>query len=59
MPLATALGFTPGTKSAPRLIHVDTNDKLLFAPNFLIVAAGETVTFEIANADEHARTQAA
>ena len=50
MPLATALGFTPGTKSAPRLIHVDTNDKLLFAPNFLIVAAGETVTFEIANA---------
>lgn len=44
-----ALGFTPGTKAAPRLIHIDTNDNLLFAPNFFVVAAGETVTFEIAN----------
>jgi uncharacterized cupredoxin-like copper-binding protein len=48
-PSAAALGFTPGTKAAPRLIRIDTNDKLLFAPNFLVVAEGETVTFEIAN----------
>ena len=48
-PSPTALGFTPGTKAAPRLIHIDTNDTLLFAPNFLVVAAGETVNFEIAN----------
>jgi uncharacterized cupredoxin-like copper-binding protein len=48
-PSATALGFTPGTKAAPRTIHIDSNDTLLFAPNFLVVAAGETVVFEIAN----------
>jgi uncharacterized cupredoxin-like copper-binding protein len=48
-PSATALGFAPGTKAAPRLIHIDSNDTLLFAPNFLVVAAGETVSFEIAN----------
>ena len=48
-PSATALGFTPGTTAAPRLIHIDSNDTLLFAPNFLVVADGETVTFEIAN----------
>jgi uncharacterized cupredoxin-like copper-binding protein len=44
-----ALDFTPGTKAAPRLIHIDTSDTLLFAPNFLVVAEGETVTFEVAN----------
>ena len=43
------LGFAPGTEAAPRVIHIDTNDTLLFAPNFLVVAAGETVNFEIAN----------
>ncbi len=43
------LGFTPGTTAAPRLIHIDSNDTLLFAPNFVVVADGETVTFEIAN----------
>jgi uncharacterized cupredoxin-like copper-binding protein len=48
-PSANTLGFTPGTTAAPRLIHIDSNDTLLFAPNFLVVAAGETVTFEIAN----------
>jgi uncharacterized cupredoxin-like copper-binding protein len=48
-PSATSLGFTPGTKAAPRLIHIDSNDRLLFAPNFLVVAEGETVTFEISN----------
>ncbi len=48
-PSSTELGFTPGTKAAPRLIHIDSNDTLLFAPNFVVVAAGETVTFEIAN----------
>jgi uncharacterized cupredoxin-like copper-binding protein len=46
---ATGLGFTPGTKAAPRLIQIDSNNALLFAPNFLVVAAGETVTFEIGN----------
>ena len=48
-PSASTLGFTPGTTAAPRLVHIDTNDTLLFAPNFVVVAAGETVTFEIAN----------
>jgi uncharacterized cupredoxin-like copper-binding protein len=48
-PSTAGLGFTPGTKAAPRPIHIDTNDKLLFAPNFLVVAENETVTFEIAN----------
>jgi uncharacterized cupredoxin-like copper-binding protein len=48
-PSEAALGFTPGTTAAPRLIHIDTNDKLLFAPNFLVVASGETVNFEITN----------
>ena len=48
-PSSTELGFTPGTTSAPRTIHIDSNDTLLFAPNFLVVADGETVTFEIAN----------
>ena len=48
-PSSPELGFTPGTTAAPRLIHLDTTDTLLFAPNFLVVAAGETVTFEIAN----------
>lgn len=48
-PSGSALGFTPGTKATPRLIHIDSNDTLLFAPNVLVVADGETVTFEIAN----------
>jgi uncharacterized cupredoxin-like copper-binding protein len=48
-PSASALSFTPGTTTAPRLVHIDTNDTLLFAPNFVVVAAGETVAFEIAN----------
>ena len=43
------LGFVPGTKEAPRLIQINSNDKLLFAPNFLVVALGETVKFEITN----------
>jgi uncharacterized cupredoxin-like copper-binding protein len=47
-PSAT-LGFTPGTKATPRLIHIDTSDSLLFAPNILAVARDETVTFEITN----------
>jgi uncharacterized cupredoxin-like copper-binding protein len=41
--------FTPGTKAAPRLIHIDANDQLQFVPNSVVIAKGETVTFEITN----------
>jgi uncharacterized cupredoxin-like copper-binding protein len=44
-----ASSFTPGTKAAPRLIHIDANDQLQFVPNSVVIAQGETVTFEITN----------
>jgi uncharacterized cupredoxin-like copper-binding protein len=44
-----AASFTPGTKAAPRLIHIDANDQLQFVPNSVVIAQGETVTFEITN----------
>ena len=44
-----APSFTLGTKAAPRLIHIDANDQLQFVPNSVVIAQGETVTFEITN----------
>ncbi len=44
-----AASFTPGTKAAPRLIHIDANDQLQFVPNAVVIAQGETITFEITN----------
>lgn len=38
-----------GTKSNPRLIHVDMSDKLRFNPSTITVAKGETVRFLITN----------
>jgi uncharacterized cupredoxin-like copper-binding protein len=42
-------GFVAGTKAAPRTIVIDSNDDLLFAPNFVHVQEGETIHFEIVN----------
>jgi uncharacterized cupredoxin-like copper-binding protein len=46
-PTATPLGFTPGTKAAPRQIDIATDDQLTFWPNVVVVAEGETVTFNL------------
>lgn len=49
-PAATAgLGFTPGTKDAPRAVEITTTDKLMFVPAEIKVAKGETVMFNIKN----------
>ena len=38
-----------GTATAPRLVEIDMNDKLAFAPSAISVAKGETVTFLMSN----------
>jgi uncharacterized cupredoxin-like copper-binding protein len=45
----TELGFRPGTKAAPREVTLTSDDKLLFWPNVVTVAEGETVTFHVKN----------
>jgi len=49
LPTATPLGFTPGTKESPRMIAIDTNDQLAFAPAVKPIAEGETITFQLTN----------
>lgn len=44
-----AFGFTPGTKDHPRVVVITTSDTLMFIPNAVTVAKGETVTFQIKN----------
>jgi uncharacterized cupredoxin-like copper-binding protein len=46
---ADALAFTPGTKSAPRVVDVTADDRLNFTPGLVQAAVGETVTFRIHN----------
>jgi uncharacterized cupredoxin-like copper-binding protein len=46
-PTASSLGFTPGTKDSPRPIDIATDDTLVFWPNVITVAEGETVTFNL------------
>jgi len=48
-PSPTELGFTPGTKAVPREVAITADDTLLFWPNVVTVAAGETVTFHVRN----------
>ncbi len=40
-------GFTAGTASAPRIIHVIASEALRFYPDVVTVKAGETITFEV------------
>jgi uncharacterized cupredoxin-like copper-binding protein len=42
-------GFVAGTEAAPRVIDIVTNDLLLFDPNVVSVAQGETITFSVTN----------
>ena len=42
-------GFVPGTAVAPRVIRIAATDQLRFAPALIPIAAGETITFQIAN----------
>jgi uncharacterized cupredoxin-like copper-binding protein len=44
-----ALGFTPGTTAAPRVVELSANDLLNFTPGLVQAAMGETVTFRIHN----------
>jgi uncharacterized cupredoxin-like copper-binding protein len=44
-----ALTFTPGTKTAPRIVNVTADDHLNFTPGVIQAAIGETVTFRIKN----------
>jgi uncharacterized cupredoxin-like copper-binding protein len=48
-PTASELGFTPGTKAAPRIVEITSDDTLTFFPNVITVAEGETVTFKVSN----------
>jgi uncharacterized cupredoxin-like copper-binding protein len=48
-PTASELGFTPGTKAAPRIVEIGSDDTLTFFPNVITVAEGETVTFKVSN----------
>lgn len=48
-PTPTELGFTPGTKAAPRIVAITSDDTLTFFPNVITVAEGETVTFKVSN----------
>jgi uncharacterized cupredoxin-like copper-binding protein len=47
VPTQAPLGFTPGTKAAPRKVDIATDDQLTFWPNVVVVAEGETVTFNL------------
>jgi len=42
-------GFVAGTVAVPRHIPIQVNDNLLFAPNVISIAEGETITFDIIN----------
>ena len=44
-----ALTFTPGTKTAPRVVNLTADDRLNFTPGVVQAAIGETVTFRIKN----------
>jgi uncharacterized cupredoxin-like copper-binding protein len=44
-----SLGFTPGTKTNPRVIVITADDSLMFMPMQVTVAKGETVTFQVKN----------
>ncbi len=46
---SAALGFTPGTKTKPRIVAITADDGLAFFPNVIPAAQGETVTFKIHN----------
>jgi uncharacterized cupredoxin-like copper-binding protein len=48
-PAPSELGFTPGTKAAPRIVEITADDTLTFFPNVVVVAEGETVTFKVTN----------
>ena len=49
VPTPAELGFTPGTKAAPRIVEITSDDTLTFFPNVITVAEGETVTFKVSN----------
>lgn len=42
-------GFVAGTADAPRHVAISVNDQLLFSPNTLTIAEGETITFDVTN----------
>jgi uncharacterized cupredoxin-like copper-binding protein len=44
-----ALGFTPGTQAAPRVVELSPHDLLNFKPGLVEAAMGETITFRIHN----------
>ena len=44
-----ALAFTPGTKTAPRIVAIAVDDFLNFTPGLVQVAIGETITFRVHN----------
>lgn len=46
---STALDFTPGTKTNPRVVVITTSDQFMFTPDTITVAKGETVTFQLKN----------
>jgi len=46
-PTQAPLGFTPGTKDSPRKVDIVGDDQLTFWPNVVVVAEGETVTFNV------------
>jgi uncharacterized cupredoxin-like copper-binding protein len=48
-PTPSELGFTPGTKAAPRIVEITSDDTLTFFPNVITAAEGETVTFKVSN----------
>ena len=48
-PAPSELGFTPGTKAAPRIVEITSDDTLTFFPNVIVIAEGETVTFKVSN----------
>ena len=50
-PVATPspVGFAPGTAANPRVVTMTTDDLLNFTPGVVVIAEGETVTFQIHN----------
>ena len=48
-PATASLGFTPGTKTNPRVVVITADDSLMFMPMQVTVAKGETVTFQVKN----------
>jgi uncharacterized cupredoxin-like copper-binding protein len=47
IPSATTIDFTPGTVQSPRIVKLTADDQLNFNPGAIVIAEGETVTFEV------------